>query len=165
MWEKKLKGGVSQIIVATVLTPMIVLLLLTLIISSLHIYARNNLNQIAQESVNEISATGTLTEELNQQYKQEIDKYKPFLKGYEVNYVFSQYNENTKAFEPTITMINNINEDAIGNMDTTKPTKVTMIIKQTETSTLQNIQNLISKPNDDSHIEIRKSMLISKHSL
>ena len=159
--EKKFKGGLSQILVATFLTPIIIFLFMNLIISVLHMYTRNNINQIAQEMVTDIASVGTITEELNNDYKSEINKYNTVLKGYDIKYTFSQYSKDNKSFVDVITLTNNINNDPLKSLKPDIPTKVTVRINQTNISTLQKFNNILTGQKETTRISVKKSIIIS----
>ena len=156
--EKGLKGSISQIITAAILVPMIVFLFLNLTVSNLHIFARNNLNQVAQESVTDIVNMRILTENLNKQYKKEIDKYNPILKDYEITYTFSEYEDISGEFIEKLTITDYVKE-SVHATSFKNPTKVTVTITQLNTSKLQSIQNMLTGNSDDSRISVHKSAL------
>lgn len=156
--KRKLKGSISQIITATILTPLIVFLFLNLTVSTLHIFTRNNLNQIAQESVNDIVNVSVLTENLNKQYKKEIDKYKVVLKDYQIIYTFSEYDDASGEFIDKLTITDSVNTP-ISSTSFNNPTKVTVTINQLNRSTLQKVQNMLTGNQEDSKISVHKSAL------
>jgi len=157
---KKMRGGLSQILIFTFLVPIIVVFIASFTLSTLHIWSRTNLNQITQEHVNEISTIGTVTSSLNMEYKNHIEKYKPILKSYKIQYIVSQYSDDKKGFQEVYHAENAIDESAFDNLDKSIPTKVTVILEQTTISTFQKFQNRLTGNNNPSYIYVLKSVMI-----
>lgn len=142
------RGAISVILASTVSLLVLLILSVNIVESILHITARNSINNLIQVEANTIVKTKVINNDVYDFFNKDIAAYTDILKNYSTIYTVYELENGAIVEKSSIEATPDVNIQL-------KPGQIVKItVKQTDTSELQKITNLLQGTNEDSYMEI-----------